>query len=151
MQKHGAQMHAINRFLFIALIAALSIPAIGSQTASSASEIEAILRSAKTFLVQSKTVDCPAEYLEKEFAKEKDFAGLGLAPAGKNSAADIVITVDRPQLTYAYTYLVADVKTSMVLYAGKVTAIDGFSAASKIARKLVDEWKTIRSPTPRTN
>jgi hypothetical protein len=59
--------------------------------------------------------------------------------------ADLFITIDRPLFTYDFTYSVTDAKTSIVLNSGKVTAIDGSSAAGKIAKKLTEEWTRVRA------
>jgi hypothetical protein len=132
----------------------LQLP-INRPTPSSAgvadSDPRKILRSAKTFLVRSRTMYFTVENLEKGFAKEKDFAELGLVPVRDNRVADIAILVDRPLFTYTFTYSVTDARTSIVLNVGKVTAFDGGSAAGKIARNPTDEWKKIRLSNPKSN
>jgi hypothetical protein len=119
-----------------------------SSAAVADSDPQKILRSAKTLLVRSHTQYFTVEALEREFAKQKSFAELGLITVRDNRVADMVITVDRPLFTYEFTYSVTDARTSIVLNVGKVTAIDGGSAAGKIAKQLIDEWGKIRLSTP---
>ena len=56
------------------------------------------------------------------------------------------ITVDRPLCTYTFTYTLTDARTSIVLDAGKVTAIDGNIAAGKIAKDLAAHLTKLRQP-----
>jgi hypothetical protein len=130
---------------------ALQLPtnhATPSSAAVADSDPPKILRSAKTLLVRSHTQYFTVEALEREFAKQKGFAELGLIAVRDNRVADMIITVDRPLFTYDFTYSVTDARTSIVLNVGKVTAIDGGSAAGKIAKQLIDEWGKIRLSPP---
>ncbi len=104
------------------------------------------LRKAKTILVASKTVWFTPAALERELARQKDYGSLGLVLVSDRRVADLVITVDRPLFTYAFTFTVTDAKTSALVDAGKVTAIDGNAAAGRIAGQLVDNWKKLRKP-----
>jgi hypothetical protein len=82
--------------------------------------------------------------LEQELAKQKDFGNLGLVLVEEPRVADLLITIDRPLFTYDFTYSVVDRKTSIVLDAGKVTAISGSVAAGPIAKELVGKGNKVR-------
>jgi hypothetical protein len=84
------------------------------------------------------------DILEKELAKQKDFGNLGLVLVKDARVADLLVTIDRPLFTYDFTYSVTDRRTSIVLDAGKVTAISGGAAAGPIAKKLVSKWTEVR-------
>lgn len=105
-----------------------------------------ILRNAKTAAIASRTSFFTPETLERELAKQTGYSALGLILVKDRRVADILITVDRPLFTYTFTYTVTDLKTSVVLDTGKVTAIDGNTAAGKIAKDLVARWVKLRQP-----
>jgi hypothetical protein len=115
-----------------------------SSAAVAASNPEEILRSAKTLHIETRTMYFTPETLEKELPKQKEFAKLALMIVKDARVADMLITIDRPLFTYTFTYSVTDLKTSIILDSGKVTAIDGNSAAGKIAKQLVTNWIKVR-------
>jgi hypothetical protein len=130
---------------------ALQMP-VNRPTPSSAALANAnpkeILRAAKTLHVATRSVYFTPETLQKELAKQKNFQNLRLMVVTDPKLADLQITVDRPLFTYAFTYSVTDLKTSILLDSGKVTAIDGGVAAGKIAKQLVEKWTIGRKPEP---
>jgi hypothetical protein len=108
-----------------------------------------ILRSAKTASIWSSTMFFTPETLERELVKQKGYAALGLLLVKDKRVADLLITVDRPLFTYTFTYAVTDTKTSVLVDSGKVTAIDGNTAAGMIAKELVNGWAKLRQqPKP---
>ena len=110
---------------------------------------QAMLQSAKTLAVSSRSMYFTPETLERELVKEKGYDGLGLLIVKDRRVADLLIVVDRPLFTYTFTYAVTDTKTSVVVDNGKVTAIDGNAAAAKIAKQLVARWAKVRQqPRP---
>jgi len=107
-----------------------------------------IVRSAKTVAVSSSTMYFTPETLERELAKQGGYEALSPLPVKDRRVADLLIAVDRPLFTYTFTYAVTDARTSVVADTGKVTAIDGNSAAGKIAKELVARWAKLRQKTP---
>lgn len=103
-----------------------------------------LLRSAKTARVQTRTSFFTPETLEREFLKQAGYKDLGLVLVQDPRLADLTITIDRPLFTYTFTYSVTDARTSVLLDTGKVTAIDGNSAAGKIAKELIARLTTLR-------
>jgi S1-C subfamily serine protease len=103
-----------------------------------------LLRSAKTAIVRTRTSFFTPETLEREFLKQAGYKDLGLVLVQDPRLADLLITIDRPLFTYTFTYAVTDAKTSVLLDTGKVTAIDGNSAAGKIAKELTARLITLR-------
>jgi len=131
--------------------AALQMPS-NRQSPSSAAVVSAnpqeLLRAARTLCISTKTMYFTPARLERELAQQKDFSGLGLIVVKDPRVADLLISIDRPSLTYTFTYSVTDSRTSIVLESDKVTAIDGNAAAGKIAKQLVGEWLRIRRAEP---
>ncbi len=119
-----------------------------SSAAVAASNPQEILRAAKTICISTRTMYFTPARLERELVQQKDFENLGLLLVKDPRVADLLINIDRPSLTYTFTYSVVDSKTSLVLDSGKVTAIDGNAAAEKIAKQLVSNWAKIRRVAP---
>jgi len=119
-----------------------------SSAAAVSSSTGDMLRSARTAVVTSRSMYFTPETLERAMASEKGFDALGIAFVKDMRVADLVINVDRPLFTYTFTYSVMDSKTSRILDAGKVTAIDGGAAAGKIAKQLVAKWSKVRGAGP---
>jgi hypothetical protein len=107
-----------------------------------------LLRTAKTAIVRSRTSFFTPETLEREFVAQAGYSALALMLVKDARVADLAITIDRPLFTYTFTYAVTDAKTSMLLDAGKVTAIDGNAAAGKIAKELMTRLTAMRGDTP---
>jgi hypothetical protein len=103
-----------------------------------------LLRAAKTALIRSRTSFFTPETLEREFVRQAGYETLGLVFVKDARVADLAITIDRPLFTYTFTYAIIDSKTSVVLDTGKVTAIDGNSAAGKIAKEIVKRLAVLR-------
>ncbi|MGA9209579.1 MAG: trypsin-like peptidase domain-containing protein [Terriglobales bacterium] len=131
--------------------AALQMPSNRQSPSSAAvasSNLQEILRAAKTICISTRTMYFTPARLERELVQQKDFENLGLLLVKDPRVADLLINIDRPSLTYTFTYSVVDSKTSLVLDSGKVTAIDGNAAAGKIAKQLVSNWANIRRVAP---
>ena len=96
-----------------------------------------LLTSAKTIHIHSRTAFLTTETLERALALQKDWPKLGLTIVRDNRLADLVIEIDRLIFTYVHTYAVFDRRSSIVLLAGKLTAIDGTVASGGIAKALV--------------
>ena len=103
-----------------------------------------LLRAAKTAVIHTRTSFFTPETLEREFVKQAGYDALGLVLVKDSRVADLLITIDRPLFTYTFTYAVTDAKTSVALDMGKVTAIDGNSAAGKIAKELIARLTALR-------
>ena len=103
-----------------------------------------LLRAARTAVIHTRTTFFTPETLEREFVSQVGYGTLGLVLVKDSRVADLAITIDRPLFTYTFTYAVTDSKTSLVLDTGKVTAIDGNTAAGKIAKELVTRLIALR-------
>ena len=121
-----------------------SNPPSPSSAAVATANPQDILRAARTIQVLSKSMYFTVDILEKELAKQKDFGNLGFVLVKDARVADLLVTIDRPLFTYDFTYSVTDRRTSIVLDAGKVTAVSGGAAAGPIAKKLVSKWTEVR-------
>ncbi|MGD0499389.1 MAG: S1C family serine protease [Bryobacteraceae bacterium] len=103
-----------------------------------------LLRTAKTAIIHTRTSFFTPETLEREFVKQAGYKTLGLVLVKDPRVADLSITIDRPLFTYTFTYAITDARTSVVLDTGKVTAIDGNSAAGKIAKEMTARLMALR-------
>jgi hypothetical protein len=136
--------------------AALQMPAgqpSPSSIAAVSSNPQDMLRNARTAFIASRSMYFTPESLDKALAGQKGFDALGLVLVKDPRVADLLISIDRPLFTYTFTYSVTDSKTTRILDAGKVTAIDGNAAAGKIAKQLMAELVKMRGlgPSPKAN
>lgn len=115
-----------------------------SSRAVASADPKKLLRTAKTAIIHSRTSFFTPETLERELVTQAGYSALGLVLVKDARVADLAITIDRPLFTYTFTYAVTDAKTSVVLDAGKVTAIDGNTAAGKIAKELMTRLTALR-------
>jgi hypothetical protein len=65
-----------------------------------------------------------------------------------HESADIEVEIDRPLFTDTFTYRLTDRRTGLALAAGEVTGWDGDAAAPKLARRIVEEIRRARRPSP---
>ena len=70
---------------------------------------------------------------------------LGISVLDGIRGGELLVNVDRPLLTYDFTYSMSDTRSGLVLATGKVTAIDGPHAAEAIAKELVQEMQKARA------
>jgi hypothetical protein len=113
-----------------------------------AASTQDLLRAARTVHISSRSVYFTPESLENALASQNGFDSLGLSLVEDPGAADLLLSVDRPLFTYTFAFSVTDSRTSRVVDAGKVTAIDGGAAAAKIAKLLVERWAKARQAAP---
>jgi len=106
------------------------------------------LATARTLQVTSHTVYFTPFMLEQELLNNADFRSLDIDVMESNQGWELVVNVDRPVLTYDFTYTVSDSHSGSVLAMGKVTAIDGPHAAHEISKKLVQELQKSRASHP---
>ena len=110
-----------------------------------------VLRAARIVYVSSNTSYFEAVQLQNELRKRADFAAWQMAVVDGwegRKLADIEIEVDRPLFTYTFTYKLTDRRTGIVLATGKVTGWDGNDAAPKLAKRITEDIKRARQPTP---
>ena len=101
--------------------------------------------SAQTLSVASRTDFFNPMLLEEELINDAGFRALGINVVTGPAIGDLLVIVDRPLLTYDFTYAVRDLQKGVVLATGKVTAIDGPHAAPKIAREVVHDLEKARA------
>ncbi len=108
------------------------------------SQPEATLKSARSASITSHSIFLPAISLDRAMVKEKDFGGLNLLLVPGRRPADVAIEIDRPALSYQWTYSITDSRTSIVLCSGKVTAADGDTAAGLLAHEITNQFVKAR-------
>ncbi|MCA1616776.1 MAG: hypothetical protein LC800_22345 [Acidobacteria bacterium] len=111
----------------------------------------AALRTARVVYVGSGTPFFEAARLRDELRKQSDFAAWRMAITGDGEGrepADIEVEIDRPLFTDTFTYRLTDRRTGRALAAGEVTGWDGDAAAPKLAKRIVEEIRRARRPSP---
>ena len=96
-------------------------------------------RQMHTISVHSKTIYLRRERLQDDIHKTGMFPHLGLRFADYGQTADIAITVDRPVMTFDWTYTLVYQPKSLTLASGTVEATDEFDAGPKLAAVIVEQ------------
>jgi hypothetical protein len=96
-------------------------------------------RQMHTVSVHSKTIYLRRERLQDDIHKTAMFPHLGLRFADYGQTADIAITVDRPVMTFDWTYTLVYQPKSLTLASGMVEATDEFDAGPKLAAVIVEQ------------
>jgi len=109
------------------------------------SESQDILRGFKSYYIKSDTIYLHRETLQKELQNRLEFAAWELTASEDSKAADVVITVTLPFLTWEWNYRMVYQPTGAVLGTGKVSAAVEKTAAPQIAAMIV---KRIREGRP---
>jgi S1-C subfamily serine protease len=96
-------------------------------------------RQMHTISVHSKTIYLRRERLQDDIHKTAMLPQLGLRFADYGQTADIAITVDRPVMTFDWTYALVYQPKSLTLASGMVEATDEFDAGPKLAAVIVEQ------------
>lgn len=110
----------------------------------SARDAAAILGSARTVFIWSRTVFVKQEVIESALLKRDDYRQSGLLLTKDRDAADLILSVRRANFTTEYPYDVVDQRTRLVVGGGKVNSLFG-TAAGKIASGFMKQIKKARS------
>lgn len=118
----------------------------GSTTAFRAAESGAdeIVRTAKTIFVESHTIWMKGNLLQDALYVRPEIREWGFRIVDDRKEADIYIDVTRPWLTYDWIFKMISPKTGMVVGEGKVRAIDGPTAAPRLAIDIVNRIRSAR-------
>src|SRR5713226_9491056 len=100
-------------------------------------------RQMHTISVHSKTIYLRRERLQDDIHKTGMFPHLGLRFADYGQTADIAITVDRPVMTFDWTYTLVYQPKSLTLASGTVEATDEFDAGPKLAAVILRSARSI--------
>jgi len=100
-------------------------------------------RQMHTISVHSKTIYLRRERLQDDIHKTGMFPHLGLRFADYGQTADIAITVDRPVMTFDWTYTLVYQPKSLTLASGTVEATDEFDAGPKLAAVIVEQLASV--------
>jgi len=126
----------------------LAISESGSQKRSQPAKPDPaeLARAAKTIHIRSKTRYLRPKLLEDELLKQPGFQGLGLKIVSVPLAADLVVEVTLPFLTWTWTYTVTHQASNTPLADGKVREITAGTASPKLANDLVIRLQALRAP-----
>lgn len=116
----------------------------GESARESARDAAAILGSARTVFIWSRTVFVKQEVIESALLKRDDYRQSGLLLTKDRDAADLILSVRRANFTTEYPYDVVDQRTRLVVGGGKVNSLFG-TAAGKIASGFMKQIKKARS------
>src|SRR6266571_5920970 len=96
-------------------------------------------RQIHTVSVHSKTIYLRRERLQDDIHKAPMFPQLGVRFADYGQTADVAITVDRPVMTFDWTYTMVYKPKSLTLASGVVEGTDEFDAGPKLAAVIVEQ------------
>jgi hypothetical protein len=102
------------------------------------------LLSAHRFFIKSMTVWFKPQDLENQLHQQHDFIKWGMVTVRQRKLADLLIVIDRPFLTYDFTFALTSLQGDVVFASGKVTAISGGAAAPKIAKAIIEQMRVAR-------
>jgi hypothetical protein len=100
-------------------------------------------RQLHTVSVHSKTIYLRRERLQDDIQKTGMFPRLGLRFADYGQTADVAVTVDRPVMTFDWTYTLVYQPKSLTLASGMVEATDEFDAGPKLAAVIVEQLASV--------
>jgi hypothetical protein len=112
---------------------------------------QSLLQGFQTLYITSETRFFEAEVLQKELYQNKLWNQWSLTVVDDVLSADMVITIDRPALTFDYVFKLVDQKNQIVVCAGKKIAFDGVRAARGIADQVVKCIKESNRLIPQEN
>jgi trypsin-like peptidase len=92
----------------------------------------------RTLSVLSKTIYLRRERLQEDLRKTALFQQLGVRFADYAETADVSIIVDRPVLTFDWTYTLVYQPSSLTLALGTIEGADEFEAAPKLAAQIME-------------
>jgi len=114
-----------------------------SQTQVVRYDPSAVLRSAQTIFIRTKSVYFKASALEQELLSRDEFQQWGFAISRDEKDADLIIEVERKLFTNRFVYSVLDPRTERVLMGGKIGSLGG-SIESQMADGFVKRLKRVR-------
>jgi len=128
---------------------ALESTASGPEKTAAAqdSESQDILRGFKSYYIKSDTIYLHRDTLLKELQKRGEFSAWELTATEDAKAADVVITITLPFLTWEWNYRMVYQPTGTVLSTGKVSAAVEKTAAPQLAAMIVKHIREVR-PLP---
>lgn len=103
----------------------------------------AILSTAQTLYVHSRTALVKSEVIESELQKRVELTQAGLIITRNSAAADLILEVRRSNFSTEYPYVVIDARTQIVVASGKANSLFG-TAAAKIAKGFAKQVKKAR-------
>ena len=89
--------------------------------------------------VLSKTIYLRRERLQDDITKTAMFPQLGLRFSDYGQNPDVAITVDRPVMTFDWTYTLVYQPRALTLASGTIEATDEFDAGPKLAAVIVEQ------------
>lgn len=110
-------------------------------------DVENVLRSFRSYYVESNTIYLRRETLQKELQNRTEFPAWKLTATDDSKAADVIITIGLPFLTWEWNYRMIDQATGMVLGTGKVSAAVEKTAAPQLAASIAGRIREAR-PLP---
>ena len=96
-------------------------------------------RQIQTLSVVSKTIYIRRERLQDDLRKAGLFGQLGVRFADYGETADVAITVDRPFLTFEWTYTMVYQPGGLTLASGAIEGVDEFDAGPKLAAAIMEQ------------
>jgi len=106
---------------------------------------EDMLRGFKFYYIKSDTVYLHPDTLLKELQNRREFSAWELTATEDSKAADVVITITLPFLTWEWNYRMVYQPTGTVLGTGKVSAAVEKTAAPQLAAMITKRIRDVRA------
>ncbi|HJR08994.1 MAG TPA: hypothetical protein VJ842_17175 [Pyrinomonadaceae bacterium] len=141
-----------HRCLYLALLACVlaNTTSLGQQTSQPAATAAAertdpiaVLRSAQTIFIRTKSVYFKPAALEQALLDRNEFQGWNMVISRDETDADLIIEVDRKLFTNRFVYSVIDPHTNRVLLSGKIGSLGG-TVEGQIANGFVKRLQRFR-------
>jgi hypothetical protein len=105
-----------------------------------------IVREARTIYVRP-TKHLDKKYLEYKLQKHDELRDWDISLVENESAADLVVSVDKSMLNYIFT--ITDPRSSVIVTSGKCVAVNGQVAAEYLGREIVKKLRAVRAGSDR--
>jgi tetratricopeptide (TPR) repeat protein len=124
-----------------------NMPASEQEPVPKKTDPEDILRGFKSYYIKSDTIYLHQETLLNELQRRGAFSAWELTPTEDSKAADVVITITLPFLTWEWSYRMVYQPTGAELGKGKISAAVEKTAAPQLAAMIVKRIRDVR-PLP---
>ncbi|MCA1593603.1 MAG: hypothetical protein LC754_13320 [Acidobacteria bacterium] len=105
-----------------------------------------IVREARTIYIRT-TEHLDKKYLEYKLQKYRELDDWGLMIVQNESAADLVVTIDKTALNYVFQ--ITDPRTSVVVTSGKAVAVNRLVAAEYLGKEIIRKIRDVRASSDR--
>jgi hypothetical protein len=101
----------------------------------------------RTIYIDTETFFIPLDVMQKALMNQKDWKKVHVKIVGDPKVADMKLKIDRVVFTHIHTFVLSDERSSIVLGAGQVRALDGIIASGDLANQVLKTLLETRRQT----